>query len=66
MNHTNSYRRAKSFSKSAYDNVRGFFPDAFFENLGLKVIPDDEIILKPELLKDRLAKRTANFRSPPM
>ena len=66
MNHINSYRRAKSFRKSAYDNVRGFFPDAFFENLGLKVIPDDEITLKPELLKDRLAKRTANFRSPPM
>lgn len=66
MNHINSYRRARSFGKSAYDNVRGFFPDEFFTRLDLKVIPDDEITLTPKLLNDRVKKRTAKHRNPPM
>lgn len=65
MNHINSYRRAKSFGKCAYDLAMDYFPEEFFTVLGLVKIPDDEVTLHPKLLTDRLKKRIAKYNVPP-
>lgn len=58
MNHINSYRRKKAMGKSAYDICMGIFPKEFFKKLGLRRIPDDEVLLKPALLRSRVYERT--------
>lgn len=52
MNHINSYKRKALFGKSAYDLAMSVLPDDFFVLLGLEVIPAEEILLKPSLIKN--------------
>ena len=56
MNHINSYCRKKSFGKCAYDLAMDVFPEEFFDLLGLYKIPANEVMLKPQLLKDAYEK----------
>ena len=58
MNHINSYRRKKALGKSPYDICMDVFPKRFFDALGLHRIPDDDVTLKPSLLRKRLRART--------
>lgn len=53
MNHINSYRRKKQFGKCAYDVAMNLFPEDFFILLGLKKIPDTEVMLTPQLLRHK-------------
>ena len=59
MNHINSYCRKKSFGKCAYDLAMDAFPETFFDLLGLYKIPANEVMLKPQLLKDAYEKAKA-------
>ncbi len=52
MNHINSYKRKALFGKSAYDLAMSVLPNDFFVLLGLEIIPAEEIILKPSLIKN--------------
>ena len=52
MNHINSYCRKKSFGKCAYDLAMDVFPKEFFDLLGLYKIPANEVLLKPQRVKD--------------
>lgn len=52
MNHINSYRRQKSFGKSAYDLAMAAFPPEFFYKLNLERIPDKKVNLNFDLLRD--------------
>lgn len=52
MNHINSYKRKALFGKSAYDLAMSVLPEDFFILLGLEVIPAEEILLKPSLIKN--------------
>ena len=56
MNHINSYCRKKSFGRCAYDLAMEVFPEEFFDLLGLYKIPANEVLLKPQLLKDAYDK----------
>ncbi len=56
MNHINSYCRKKSFGRCAYDLAMEVFPEEFFDLLGLYKIPANEVMLKPQLLKDAYDK----------
>lgn len=56
MNHINSYCRKKSFGKCAYDLAMDVFPEEFFDLLGLYKIPANEVMLKPQLLKNAYEK----------
>ena len=49
-NHINSYRRPEMGFVSPYTMAKAVLPDDFFIMLGLEVIPDEQIILKPELI----------------
>lgn len=51
MNHINSYNRKALFGKCPFDLVMNAFPTHFFEKLGLKKIPPQDILLTPTLLK---------------
>lgn len=51
MNHINSYKRKALFGKSAYDLAMTVLPEDFFILLGLEMIPAENILLKPALLK---------------
>ncbi|SCY44787.1 Transposase and inactivated derivatives, IS30 family [Butyrivibrio hungatei] len=51
MNHINSYKRKALFGKSAFDLATAVLPMDFFILLGLEIIPPNEIILRPSLLK---------------
>lgn len=59
MNHINSYCRKKSFGKCAYDLAMDAFPEMFFDLLGLYKIPANEVMLRPQLLKDAYEKAKA-------
>lgn len=50
-NHINSYKRKALFGKSAYDVAMSVLPQDFFWLLGLEVIPAEEILLKPSLIR---------------
>lgn len=51
MNHINSYTRKKLNNRSAHQLFSFFYGDETAEQLNMKAIPANEIILKPELLK---------------
>ena len=51
MNHINSYTRKKLNNRSAHQLFSFFYGEEIAEKLGMKAIPANEIILKPELLK---------------
>lgn len=52
MNHINSYKRKALFGKSAYELAMTVLPEDFFVLLGPEVIPVEEVLLKPSLLKN--------------
>ncbi|MBR0379597.1 MAG: hypothetical protein IJH62_03455 [Mogibacterium sp.] len=62
MNHINSYCRKKSFGKCAYDLAMDAFPQEYFDLLGLYRVPPNEVILKPELLREAYSKAKAADR----
>lgn len=66
MNHINSYRRKKSHGLCAYDLAMQAFPAEFFDHLGLYRIPDDQVMLKPKLLRERIRERTEAFDYSPI
>lgn len=51
MSHINSYSRAKLNDKSPHELFNFLYGQGILEKLGLKLIPPNEIILKPSLLK---------------
>lgn len=51
MSHINSYSRAKLNDKSPFDVFSYIYGQGILEKLGLRIIPANEIILKPLLLK---------------
>ena len=51
MNHINSYTRKKLNNRSAHQLFSFFYGEEIAQKLGMKAIPANEIILKPELLK---------------
>ena len=51
MNHINSVKRDSLDGLSPYEAADPFIPIKLVEALGLKQIPPDEILLKPELLR---------------
>jgi len=50
-NHVNSYKRKALFGKSPYELAMEYMPEDFFILLGLEIIPFEEVILKPNLIK---------------
>lgn len=50
-NHVNSYKRKALFGKSPYELAMEYMPEDFFILLGLEIIPSEEVILKPNLIK---------------
>ena len=51
MSHINSYSRAKLNDKSPHESFAFFYGQGILEKLGLMLIPPNEIVLKPSLLK---------------
>lgn len=51
MNHINSYARQNLGNRSPYEIFRYFHGQNILNTLGAELIPPDEIILRPELLK---------------
>lgn len=51
MSHINSYSRAKLNDKSPFEMFTFLYGKGILEKLGLRIIPANEIILKPLLLK---------------
>ena len=51
-NHVNSYRRKSLYGKSPYEQAQICLPEEFFSRLGLKMIPSEEVTLKPSLLTE--------------
>lgn len=51
MSHINSYSRAKLNDKSPHKLFNFLYGQGILEKLGLKIIPPNEIILTPSLLK---------------
>ena len=51
MNHINSYRRNTLVNKSPYEVFGFLYGEDVLKKSGLSLIPPDEIILSPELLK---------------
>jgi IS30 family transposase len=52
MSHINSYSRAKLNDKSPFDVFSFLYGEGILEKLGLRRIPSNEIILKPQLLRN--------------
>jgi len=50
-NHINSYRRKSLFGSSPYEQAQASIPKDFFILLGLELIPPEEVLLTPVLLK---------------
>lgn len=50
-NHINSYVRKSLFGKCPYDLAMSVLPEGFFLPLGLELVPANEIVMKPGLLK---------------
>lgn len=57
MNHVNSYRRESIDGSCPYDKAMGAYPDEFFEVLNLERIPDEDVILKPGIIRKRIRDR---------
>jgi IS30 family transposase len=53
MSHVNSMPRKSLGGKSPMELAMGYLPDQFFAKYGLKLIPANQIILKPRLLQAR-------------
>jgi IS30 family transposase len=51
MSHINSYSREKLNDKSPYDVFCFLYGDSLLEKVGLRKIPANDILLKPELLR---------------
>lgn len=51
MNHINSYTRANLGNRSPYEMFRFFYGQEILDALGAVLIPPNDIILRPELLK---------------
>ena len=51
MNHINSYRRKKLHDLTPYEMFKTFHGQKVLDSLDAKLIPPDNIILKPALLK---------------
>ena len=51
MNHINSYSRASLGDLAPYDVFRFFYGQDILNTLGAELIPPNEIVLRPELLK---------------
>jgi IS30 family transposase len=51
MSHINSYSRAKLNDKSPFEMFSFIYGQGILEKLGFRIIPANEIILKPQLLK---------------
>lgn len=51
MSHINSYSRAKLNDRSPFDVFSFLYGEDILKKLGLRRIPSNEIILKPQLLK---------------
>lgn len=51
MSHINSYSRAKLNDKSPFIVFSYIYGQGILEKLGLRLIPANEIILKPNLLR---------------
>ena len=51
MNHINPYTRANRGDRSPYEMFRLFYGQDVLTLLGADLIPANEIILRPELLK---------------
>lgn len=51
MNHINSYCRANLGNHSPYEIFKLFYGQDILDSLGAKLIPPNDIILRPELLK---------------
>jgi hypothetical protein len=51
MSHINSYSRAKLNDRSPFEVFSFLYGEGILEKLGLRRIPSNEIILKPQLLK---------------
>jgi len=52
MSHINSYSRAKLNDRSPFEVFSFLYGEGILEKLGLRLIPPNEIILKPQLLKN--------------
>lgn len=50
-NHVNSYKRKSLYGKSPYEQAAKYMPEDFFILLGLELIPSEEVILNPSLIK---------------
>ncbi|MCR5338269.1 MAG: IS30 family transposase [Lachnospiraceae bacterium] len=50
-NHVNSYCRKSLFGKSPYQQAMECIPEDFFIYLGLELIPPEDVILNPSLLR---------------
>ena len=57
MNHVNSYPRESLYGRCPYDVAKALYPPDFLGLLGMERIPDEQIVMKPSLLADRLATR---------
>jgi len=53
MNHVNSLKRKSLYGRSPYEVAMNVLPDDFFIFLGLELIPPEQLILNPSLLKQR-------------
>ncbi|MGB4330637.1 MAG: IS30 family transposase, partial [Dethiobacteria bacterium] len=51
MEHINSYTREKLNDKSPYESFSFFYGQGILDALGVKLIPNNDIILRPSLLK---------------
>lgn len=51
MNHINSYRRANLGDKSPYEVFATLYGEDILRKVGAELIPDDEVTLRPSLLK---------------
>jgi len=51
MEHINSYTREKLNDKSPYESFSFFYGQGILDALGVKLIPTNDIILHPSLLK---------------
>jgi len=51
MNHINSYSRKILLGRCPFDMVMAVFPNRFFKQLGLELIPPQDVLLTPALLR---------------
>ena len=51
MNHVNSYSRKKLANKTPYETFKFFYGQELLDKLGAELIPPNEVILRPDLVK---------------